>query len=189
MNLPAVLSILGIACYGALIYAVVASPRSTDWKIRRLFLGSLVVMVIWQLSALVVSLARQERTALAGYKAMSASVSLFGVSYALFIRAFLGKKNSKGWVLGGAALCVGTVALVTPDRLGVFAGVIWNDRTNFYLPKFGPLLPLAFAPYVLILGYVVVLLLRGYRGAQHPLMRHRRGLAGECIPITPGLSG
>ncbi|MCD6287140.1 MAG: hypothetical protein J7M39_14625, partial [Anaerolineae bacterium] len=85
MNLATILAILGLACYSALFYVVASSSHYARGRVRRLFLSSLVGMVAWQLSALVVGLARRESVAMAGYQAMSMTIVAFGLFYALFV--------------------------------------------------------------------------------------------------------
>jgi len=140
MNLPTIiLALLGLACYIALFYVVVSSPLYTGGRVRRLFLSSLSVMVAWQLSALVVTLARRESVAMAGYQAMSMIVVAFGVFYALFVRTFLMKQHNIGLAVGGGVLCVVTSALVLAARSSIFNSLYWNTASQFYYPTFGPL--------------------------------------------------
>jgi len=190
MNLPAILAILGLACYSALFYVVVSPPTHTRGSVRQLFLLSLVVMVAWQLSALVVSLARVESVAITGYQAMTAIVVAFGVSYALFVRTFLILGDNKALITVGGLLSAITFALVLAARPSIIQGVYWNSTTHFFLPEFGPLAPVVGVPYYVLLGYVVYLLLRGYRRAQQPLARSRIQylLLGWCVVLLGTLA-
>lgn len=190
MNLPAVLAILGLACYSALIYVVVSSPVHTRGRVRRLFLLSLVVMVAWQLSALVVSLAQREGLAMAGYQSMTAIVVVFGVVYALFVRTFLMMPNTRGLALGGGILSAITLGLVLVARPSIISSVYWNSTTHFFLPTFGPLAAVVGIPYYALLGHVVVILVRAHRRAQQPLIRNRIQylLLGWCVLLLGTLA-
>ena len=173
MNLPAILSILGFVCYGVLIYTILPYSVRARGRVGQLFLLNLMVMICWQGSALVVSLARSESLALVGYQAMSVIVMAFGVLYAIFVRAFLGLKVRNKVVTGSSVLWVVTLVLLIVARSWIIKDVYWNTRTHFYLPVFGTLAPIVGVPYYALLGYVVALLLRGYRQAQAPLIRTR----------------
>ncbi len=190
MNLPAILAILGLACYSALFYVIVSSPMHTRGKVRRLFLASLVVMVAWQVSALVVSLAHSESLAIMGYQAMTSIVVVFGISYALFVRAFLMMSDNRGLTVGGSLLSIVTVVLVVAARSSILRSVYWNTTTQFYLPTFGPLAAVVGVPYYFLLGYVAYLLLQGYRRAQQPLVRARIQylLVGWCVVLLGTLA-
>jgi signal transduction histidine kinase/ActR/RegA family two-component response regulator len=185
MNLPALLSILGLICYSALLYVILSSPQAAKGKIRRRFFGSLSVMVAWQIAALVVSLARRVPVAIAGYQAMSVIICVFGVAYLLFIRAFLGLRSPRHWVLGGTLFCVVIVVLFFIAPQGIYESVYWNTTTDFYLPAFGPLVPLLVIPYFGMLIHAAILLLQRYRHVQRSITRNRIRyvLLGWCIIV------
>ncbi len=190
MNLPALLSILGLACYSGLFHIVITAPRSTRVRVRRLFLSTLTVMIGMQTTALVVSLAQSEEVAIAAYLALSAVFLVFGIAYVIFVHTLLRIEDGEGLFLGSIALSIGMLILIGVAPTRVIAGVYWNATTHFYLPRFGPLLPVIGIPYFLILGYIAVPLIQGYRDAHHPLTRHRIQyvLIGWCVLVAGSLA-
>jgi signal transduction histidine kinase len=167
------MSLLGLACYAALIYLIAPYAMRSQERLRRLFLLNLVVMFAWQSSALLVSLARGEALALVGYQAMSTIVVASGVMYAAFVRAFLELRVYTRVILGGTALLVLSFLLLVAARPLVIQGLYWSTQTGFYLPVFGPLAAVIGIPYYALLIYVVVLLSRAYRQARAPMTRRR----------------
>lgn len=173
MNLPAFISLGGILCYGGLMALVLRRGFRETGTVHRFFLLYLVFMTLWQCSALMVSLARDVQTALVWYVVMSAVVLGQFLAYSMFLRAFFSIHDHRllPWI--GLLLWVVSSLLVLLYRQYFILGVYWNERTDFYLPVFGPMTSLVAIPNYAFLVYAIYLLYQGYRRAGSALERIR----------------
>ncbi len=173
MNLPAFVSLAGLLCYGGLTFVVLRRGLRDTGAVLRLFVGYLALMVVYQGSALAVSLARSEAVALHWYAIMSALLLGQFVVYSTFVRAFFHIRGHRYVIWVGLAMWALCSLLAASHLEGFIVGVYWNDTTHFYLPIFGDLLAIYAVPNYSFLAYAIVLLYTGYRQAGSALERQR----------------
>ena len=123
MNLPAFLSLVGLVCYGWLIAVVVRQGLHHTGVVLRLFLANLIIMAVWAGTALAVSLARTESTAVVWYDIMAAVVLGQFLLYTAFVRALL-RVNRQQWTIWvGVLWWVVSVLLISGMRDQVIVDV------------------------------------------------------------------
>ncbi len=139
MNIAALISITGLACYGALTFLVLRYGSHRMQEVHRRFLAYIALMAIWQGAALGVSLARTEEAARTWYTVMSIVLFSQFLVYGAFVRAFLNLRTAK-WIIGlGWAVWAASsfIALANPQAL--ISGLTWNAQSEIYIPEFGSL--------------------------------------------------
>src|SRR5450759_3576672 len=104
MNLPALISLAGLLCYGWLTFIVLRRGARGTGTEQRLCLIYLALMARWQGAALVVSLTRNEALALRWYVIMSTVVFGQFVIYSAFVRAFFHIQGQRVVIWVGLAL-------------------------------------------------------------------------------------
>src|SRR5450759_1229345 len=104
MNLPGLISLAGLLCYGGLTFVVLRRGSRRTGTEQWLFLIYLALMALWQGAALVVSLARNEALALRWSVIMSPVVFGQLVIYLQFVRAFFHIQGQRVVIWVGLAL-------------------------------------------------------------------------------------
>lgn len=168
MTLAIAFSAVALACY---IGLMVITLRQSRARLHQAFAAYLGAMTLWQLTALVVSLARAPGVALVGYRLMTAGMGGQFILYLYFILVFLGKDRYRAlidacWavfaVLGATSLTGLVIQDVTPE-----------SHTGLYLPIFGPLVPVVALIAWAALGYAMYCLIEGYRATRYDVQRNR----------------
>jgi PAS domain S-box-containing protein len=158
-------------------------------SVYTLFVLNLVLMALWQASALLVSLVDSYAVAMGGYRFMAIVASGQFVLYFAFVRAFLHLTGYRRVLVGGIAAWVAIViaSVVNPDLF--FHGLEWNEELGYYLPHFGPGTYFQGVLSYFFLGFTVFLLVRGARRAGDTLegRRIRYLLLGLSLVVVGSL--
>ena len=184
MNLPAFLSLVGLACYGWLIAVVVRQGLHQTGVVLRLFLANLIFMALWQATALAVSLSATEAAALAWYDVMAAVVLGQFLLYTAFVRAFLRVKGQQWTIWVGMLWWIVSVFLIIALRDQVIVDVYWSPQSQIYLPEFGILAVVIGIPNYIFLAYAIALLYLGWRHSSSALERSRMRYIGLGLTLV-----
>jgi PAS domain S-box-containing protein len=173
MNLPGIVSLAGLLCYGWLTFIVARRRSRGNAMEQQLFLVYLAFMILWQCAGLGVSLAREEALAVRWYIVMTVVVLGQFVIYSAFVRAFFHIQGQKAVIWVGLALWGLSTLLVIVFRPDFVLSVYWTETTQFFLPEFGILAAIVGIPNYCFLVYAITLLFRRYRQAESALQRER----------------
>ena len=192
MNIAALVSLTGLACYGWLTVLVLRYGWRRMEEVHRLFLAYLVLMAIWQGAALGVSLAHTEDATRTWYTVMSIALFSQFLIYGALVRAFLNVRTAK-WIirLGWAVWATSSfIALANPQAL--IAKLTWSAQSEIYIPEFGTLALFPGVFYLAVLIDCGVLLYRKYGTTDTAMERSRlryllAGLAAVLIGIVSQL--
>ena len=121
MTLAIAFSAVALTGYIALMVITLRQSRARLNQAFALYLGA---MTLWQFTALMVSLSRDPRFALAWYRLMTAGMGGQFIFYLYFILVFLGKDRYRGlihagWTVFAALLASSFTGLVIRDRKSV----------------------------------------------------------------------
>ena len=140
MNLFTFLSLVGLACYGWLIAVVVRNGLRQAGTAQRLFLANLVFLVVWQATALAVSLSATAAAALTWYTILTAVALGQFVLYCAFVRAFLGVRDHQWTIWVGMLWWIVSVFLIIAVPNQAVIAIYSSPESPIYLPEFGTLL-------------------------------------------------
>ena len=184
MILPIAVSFGSLGCYLFLIGLIVW--QNFDTQVNRFFVLYLAAMVLWQTSALVISITTHTEITLLGYRLMSAGFGFAFILYFPFSRLFLRIRGQKLLVFLSYLSCliILIIILFKPDY--IFESVYADPNTGLNVPQFG-----FFAPVMIILALLFLWLsfsnlLRAFRRTTNPNFRQRLGCLMTGIVIVTG---
>jgi len=168
MTLAIAFSAVALACYIALMIITLRQSRA---RLNQAFAVYLGAMMLWQFTALMVSVSRAPLVALLWYRLMTAGMGGQFIFYLYFILVFLGKDRYRslihaGWLAFAALLASSFTGLV-------IRGVTEESHTGLLVPTFGPLVPVVALVAYSALGYATVCLIDGYRNTRYDVQRNR----------------
>ena len=191
-----VVSAIALGCY--LVLVAFTLRRSQQLREIRYFTLYLVSMLLWQITALTVSLSRSAPEALFWYRVMMSLVIGQFFIYFQFTRAFRQIRGQRWAVVTGLLAAVGALIIVVSGTPLLIAGIHRDEVTGLFVPDLGPLLPLFGSIVYFSLGCGVFNLVRGYRRATSYRERNRLRylltgiafvIAGTVSNFVPALQG
>ena len=173
MNLHLMTILLALLCYGGLIYIVLHRGLRGN-RLNQVFSLYLLTMVLWHIAYLMVDISDSVEGALFWYKVVAAVVSGQFIVYFIFTKTLLRIEVPSRLVQGGLLVWALTVILVAVlKEPAFFTGIHRDEATGFFVPTFGPLMPILGAPNYFFLGYAIFKLIQGYRGTRSDIQRSR----------------
>ncbi|MFT3891313.1 MAG: ATP-binding protein [Anaerolineales bacterium] len=170
MTLALVASLIAFGSYGSLLMLLFRSGIGN--RARQLFFLYLLVMLMIQGTYLMVSLAREEQSALFGYMInIPLSLGQAGV-YFFFSRAFLEKKIPRALPLVSVLLWAAIVVVCLTFRTSLIPGIYRDPYTGLFVPQIGGLASVLSIPVLLVLGITIFELAGEYKKSP-PLQKVR----------------
>jgi len=173
MSVASLASLTALLSYGGLMYILARRGLRGMGGAVQLFFLNLLLMTLWQASALLVSLTHDVATAIFGYNIMLIVTTGHFLVYFAFVRAFLHIKGQQNIILSGILAWATFTMSSIWYRSKFIAGMYWAEATGFFVPVLGPGIYLAGLFEATFLGYAIFLLLQRVRKARSTLERNR----------------
>jgi signal transduction histidine kinase len=163
---PAVItSLVAFISYGGLLVLVFRSGLRD--RVRWVFSFYVLDMLLLQATYLMVSLARNEQTALFWYTLNIPLALGQAIIYFFFTRTFLEIKLSRRLVQGGAITWLLVFILYVVFRSSFILNIYRDPITRLFVPEFGSFAVVLTIPILIFMGATLFELIKGYRNSLH----------------------
>ena len=173
MSLHVIIALIAFVSYGG-VMALIFGHGLKDNKPGQLFFLYIACMLLMQMTYLMVSLVGNARDALFWYSLTVPLTAGQTIVYFFFTRAFLGAKQPTRLLQAGVLawlFLITTLSLFKPDM--VFTKIYQDEGTGLFVPEVTAMQAILLSPVILLWGYAVFELARGYRTSRSAKQRIR----------------